>query len=364
MHRPRAAEFLHDQVRTGRFPGLQYVHFTSNSILFRVCAGLAQVAQQRPVSRTTTFNGFSVTKTVTAVAVLQLIERGQLALDAPATAFFPRFPYRGNITIRNLLTHSAGIPNPIPLRWTHLVEEHAAFDRNAFFRTQYAKHSRTTGEPNTRFRYSNLGYQLLGEIIEAVSGVTYEEYVVQNILRPIGVPPRELGFTTDPAHHASGYHRRNSLSYPLLGWLLDRRRMLAVSEGVWQRFQPYVMNGAAYGGLSGTADGFACYVQALLDPGNTILSAQSRQSLFTENVLRNGKPSGMALAWFTGSLNGEPYYDHAGGGGGYYAELRVYPALRRGSVLLTNRTGLKNERILDRVDRAFVEDAEPTVPRR
>jgi CubicO group peptidase (beta-lactamase class C family) len=236
----------------------------------------------------------------------------------------------------------------------HLADAHNTFDRNAFFRAQYANHHRVTAAPNERFRYSNLGYELLGETIEAVSGTTYETYVRTNILERIGIPASSLGFSIDPGRHAVGYHRRASLSYPMLGLLIDRKKVLGEHTNGWHAFRPYYMNGAAYGGLVGTAEGFARYVQAMLQPDNAVLSAESRRILFSENVLASGKASGMAMSWFTGSLAGEPFFDHAGGGGGYYAEIRLYPGINRGSVLLMNRTGLKNDRLLDTIDRAFV----------
>jgi CubicO group peptidase (beta-lactamase class C family) len=143
----------------------------------------------------------------------------------------------------------------------------------------------------------------------------------------------------------------------MLGFLVDGDAVLGDVQDGWRAFRPYHMNGAAYGGLIGTADGFARYLQALLTPSNTLLSPQSRRTLFTENILAGGKPSGMSVSWFMGSVAGEQYFDHAGGGGGYYAELRLYPRIGRGSVLLMNRTGIRNERILDKVDRAFVEES-------
>jgi D-alanyl-D-alanine carboxypeptidase len=63
----------------------------------------------------------------------------------------------------------------------------------------------------------------------------------------------------------------------------------------------------------------------------------------------------MSLAWFRGELDGHTYYAHAGGGGGYYAEVRIYPELQRGSVILFNRSGMRDERFLDRVDRRLIE---------
>jgi CubicO group peptidase (beta-lactamase class C family) len=349
-------------VERSKAPGVQYVHVSGDSVLFRFQAGLADVARGEAVTRATTFNGFSVTKTFTAVAVLQLAENGLVQLDAPAATYLPDFPYPHGISVRNLLTHSAGIPNPIPLRWVHLAEAHGTFDRNAFFRAEYARHPEVKAAPNARFGYSNLGYELLGEIIEAVSGTSYEEYVTRNIIDRIGIPSSELGFTIDASRHAVGYHRRLSFTYPILGFLIDRKTVLGDVTNGWHAFRSYYMNGAAYGGLVGTAEGFARYLQALLKPDSGVLSAESRAILFTENVLSSGKRSGVALAWFSGVLDGEPFFDHAGGGGGYYAEIRLYPGIGRGSVLLMNRTGMKNDRVLNDIDREWVSVHRAPVP--
>ena len=344
-------------VESSKAPGVQYVHVSGDSVLFRFQAGRADVARGNAVTRATTFNGFSTTKTFTAVAVLQLAERGLVQLDAPAATYLKDFPYPRDITVRNLLTHSAGIPNPIPLRWVHLADAHGTFDRDAFFRAEYARHPEVNAAPNVRFGYSNLGYELLGEIIEAVSGTSYEEYVTRNIIDRVGIPSSELAFTIDSSRHALGYHRRLSFTYPILGFLIDRKAVLGDVANGWHAFRPYYMNGAAYGGLIGTAEGFAKYVQALLEPNSGLLSVESRRILFTENVLASGKSSGMAASWFTGTLDGEPFLDHAGGGGGYYAEIRLYPEIGRGSVLLMNRTGMKNDRLLNDIDREWVRTA-------
>jgi D-alanyl-D-alanine carboxypeptidase len=221
----------------------------------------------------------------------------------------------------------------------------------------FDRHHKTKASPNTRFGYSNLGYVLLGRIIEQVSGRTYEEYVTDNILEPIGLSPGDLGFSLSETHQATGYHRRNSFSYLLLGLFLKKSKFMDSGADGWRAFRPYYLNGAAYGGLIGTADGFARYVQALLEPESRILSDESRQILFSENILHGGKPSGMAASWFRGELNGHTYFAHAGGGGGYYAEVRIYPELQRGSVILFNRSGMSDERFLDQVDHYFIHRA-------
>jgi hypothetical protein len=76
--------------------------------------------------------------------------------------------------------------------------------------------------------------------------------------------------------------------------------------------------------------------------------------LFQENQLRNGKASGMALGWFCGQLNGQRFVTHAGGGGGYYCEIRVYPEIGRGSLMMSNRSGFSDERMLNQFDRYFI----------
>jgi D-alanyl-D-alanine carboxypeptidase len=348
------AEALHDEVASGRTPAVQYRFFSADSVLFSYDEGLADIARGRTVGPGTTYNGFSVTKTVTALAVLQLAEQDKLNLDHPAAGYLPEFPYSWEITIRQLLSHSAGIANPIPLRWTHLLEEHDSFDEQAFFRDVFAMHPRIRTKPNARFAYSNLGYVLLGQIIENVSGKPFEAYIVDHILRPIGAAADDLGFSLDESNHARGYHDRRSASYLALGFLMDRQKFMGEAAGRWRAFRPYHLNGSSYGGLIGTADGFTRYLQTLLDPHCELLSEESRHSLFGENILSSGRASGMALSWFKGELNGHTYFAHAGGGGGYYAEIRIYPDLGRGSVIFFNRSGMSDQRFLDRVDRHMI----------
>jgi CubicO group peptidase (beta-lactamase class C family) len=348
------ARVLHNEVAAGRTPAVQYRFVTPDSVLFRHDEGIADITTGTPVSSATAYNGYSITKTFTALAVLRLAERGSLQLDGLAADYLPGFPYSRQITIRHLLAHAAGIPNPIPISWIHLESEHAAFKRDEFFKTVFARHPKVQSAPNTRFRYTNLGYVLLGQIMENVSGASYEEYVSAQILAPLGVSAADLGFVLSDGQHARGYHRRNSLNYIALRFFLDVSKYTEFGSHTWRAFRRFYVNGVAYGGMVGTADGFVRYVQALIAPKSGLLSEESRRLLFTENILDDGKASGMTLSWFKGSLNGHTYYAHAGGGGGYYTELRVYPELARGSVIVFNRSGMSDARFLDRVDRHLI----------
>src|SRR5262245_60199561 len=106
-------------VRQGKTPGLQYVVVTGSSTLFACHRGAADIAGGRPMSADTTLMAYSMSKTITAAAVLQLVEAGQVGLDDPLARSLAWQPYGGEVTIRQLLSHTSGAPNPIPLRWVH-----------------------------------------------------------------------------------------------------------------------------------------------------------------------------------------------------------------------------------------------------
>jgi hypothetical protein len=140
----------------------------------------------------------------------------------------------------------------------------------------------------------------------------------------------------------------------LLGFFIDKPKFMAKAEGKWKPFRRYHLNGASYGGLIGTPMAFVKYVQELLKPNCLLLSDEFKKRLLTENYMDKGKATGMCLSWFTGELNNKPYYAHAGGGGGYYCEVRMYPEIGIGSVVMFNRSGIRDERFLDTLDVHYI----------
>ena len=351
-----AEQFLERQVRRHETPSVQYVFFDRTDILFRSSKGWADLAGRVPIDKASRCHLFSITKTFTALAVMQLAENRRLDINKPVRDFFPGFPYGGEITIRQLLTHTAGIPNPIPLGWIHLPEEHPSFDQASFFRPIFLQHAKLKTGPGEKFAYSNLGYVLLGRLIEEITGSEYEDYVRRNIIDRLGLAPAEMGFGLDEdGVMAKGYQKRWSGANFLLGLFLKKARFMNPPEGRWRPFKAYYINGAPYGGLVGTVGGLARFGQELLKPDGGLISESGRKALFTENRTKDGKSTGMCLAWFTGILGTRRYFAHAGGGGGFYCEIRLYPEIGRGSVIAFNRTGMSDRRVLDRVDKFFLE---------
>jgi D-alanyl-D-alanine carboxypeptidase len=336
-------------------PSIQYLFFNKDHVIHQFCGGFADIKNTVKAADWHTYNGYSVTKTFTALAILQLAEQDRIGIDQPAAIYLPGFPYSNKITVKQLLTHTAGIPNPVPLGWIHLISEHAGFHRNAFFSRIYDKNRKTTCKPNDKFSYSNLGYVLLGGIIEYISGKSYEKYIRENIIGRLGLEPGELDFTiADPVKHAKAYHKRASFSNAVLGLFIDKKKFMNGTEGKWSMFNDFYVNGVSYGGLIGTAGAFARYIAEFLNPGSVLISEESRRLMFTENLTNSGEHTGMCLSWFKGQLDGKVFYTHAGGGGGFYCEIRIYPEAGLGSVIMLNRTGMKDERILNQVDRYLV----------
>src|SRR5262249_34981670 len=147
-----------------------------------------------------------------------------------------------------------------------------------------------------------------------------------------------------------GFIKNLSFTNFVLGFFIQKSRFMGRTEGKWKSFLPFYVNGTSYGGLIGTPMAFVRYIQQLLKPDNHVLSDSYKKELFIENSTAAGKPTGMCFAWFSGQVDGIRYYAHAGGGGGYYCEIRLYPDKGIGSVIFFNRTGVSDERILDKVD--------------
>lgn len=343
---------LDAQVSRGRTPGLQYAFATTKGILVDHSVGQADPMTGRPVDSATCFNGYSIAKTLTALATLQLREQGLIDLDAPIASQIPGAVKSNGATVRQTLLHLAGLANPMPLRWVHRATDHDSFDRQAFVDDALRRYGQPTRRAGTRYAYSNIGYMQLGELVATVSGLSFVEYVRQRIVPALGLLPEDvLDFAVhQPAVHARGCFRRISLTGALMAWALAGRGLVAGRAGRWTVLHDHCVNGDAYGGLVCNASGLLRYATALMTPGR--LLDEASLGLLLEAAAGPG-PS-RSLGWFCGALHGARWCAHAGGGAGYYSELRLYPDLNCASALLLNRPGLRDARLLDDADAELI----------
>jgi len=348
----RARARLDAAVARGDAPGVQYVVVGPSGVLFDGAAGWADLAGRRPLEPGTTMMAYSMTKTFTAAAVLQLVEQGRLGLDAPVRSLLPEIPYDGRLTVRHLLSQTSGIPNPIPLRWVHLPEAHAAHDERAMLARRLAESPALRFAPGERYAYSNLSSWLLGRIVEEVSGQRYPDYVRANLLARLGLTPEEAAFTIpDRARHAKGYLPRWSFMNLARPFLVDGEFIGEYEDG-WLHVKDNYLDGAAFGGLVASARAVGRFLQDQLAEESALLGPEWRRRFLEQQRANDGKPVEMTLGWHVG--RGGAFLFKEGGGAGFHAELRLYPAARVGTVVIANSGTFDVKRFLDEADRPFL----------
>ena len=175
-------------VRTSHVPGAAWGIVVDGELVHTGAAGVRDVASQAPVDADTVFRIASMTKSFTAMAILKLRDERKLSLDDPAERYVPelkqlRYPTTDapRITVRHLLTHSAGFPEDNPWGDQQLSETEAELSRMMRAGIPFSN------APGMAYEYSNYGFAILGRIVSQVSGKPYDEYVTENILKPLGM---------------------------------------------------------------------------------------------------------------------------------------------------------------------------------
>jgi len=328
-------------------PGAQYILVNVKEAILEEYAGFSDIVSRTPVLPETTFNNFSVTKTATATAILLLVEQGLLQLTDQVDLMFDEYTFKYPFTLQQVLSHQAGFADPVPISWIHLAKDEETFDENQFIKQVLSLHSRQKFIPGSKFSYSSVGYLLLSQIIEKISGVSYADFVAKHILSKSS-SSGALGFHIPNSNqHATGYHPRYSLTNLVLGLFLDRNKFVQYHDGSWTAFNPFYVNGKAFGGFIGNVRGLAAYLQSFLI-GSVFQQSQTLKLMFTD------QKGSMALGWFSGSLQNHRFVCHAGGGGGFYTEIRIYPDLQKASAMLCNKSSFSDLRLLDKMDGNFL----------
>lgn len=307
-------------------------------------AGLADLAGQVPAALDVVCPWFSMTKIVTATAAMQLAERGVFDLDTPVLGHVPalrqvRPPgWASRITPRHLLSHSAGLANPIPVRWIHPADQPAP-DPDQFLHSLLATHGRLRFEPGSRSSYSNLGPLVLAAALATVTSTPFTELVGQEILHPLGMNATAFTYTPQTRPRAAvGYHPRLS---PMR--LLLPRWVIGEPAGRWISLRPFLVDGPAYGGLVGPADELARFLRMHLRDGELdgarILSPAAAAAMRQLTV--RGRRYDMGLGWFrpASQRNADPpFVEHLGGGAGFFNLIRIYPTRGVGVAVMGNVT--------------------------
>ena len=267
-------------------PGLTYAIVVKDSIVHSGNSGIANMEKKYPVSYSTAFRIASMSKSFTAMAILQLRDQGRLKLDDPMHFYIPELkqvkpasPDAPDITIRHLLTHSSGLPEDNPWGDRQLsVSDTQMLE-------MISKGLSLSNPPGTGYEYSNLGYAMLGHIIKKASGKYYADYIKENILDPLGMKSTWYEVDEVPEKQlAIGYRRL---------------------DGKWEK-QPLLHDGiyGAMGGMFTTLHDFVKYA-------GLHLSAWPPSQDKDDIVIRNSSIREMQAPWQFSSLN--PSYKYFDG---------------------------------------------------
>lgn len=324
-------------MRAGRIAGLSLAVVDRDGLRYAAGFGEADLALGTPAAPDTGYLWFSMTKVVTATATLRLADEGLLDLDAPAAEYVEALcrPGLPRPSVRRLLGHTSGLANPLPIRWVHPAagpgpEPAAMLDR--LLRRRHAFRS----APGERERYSNVGYLALGEVIGAVAGTPYPEYVQRAVLDPLRMTG--TGFRPAPGvPAATGYAELPRIADPLLRLVLPHG---VVGRRVGDRLalRPFLVDGAAYGGLVGDVLDAGRFLRLHLTDGDAdgirVLAPGT-----AERMRRIGPGAGHGLGWSRGPGEGrQRSVQHLGGGMGFWNLIRLYPDLGLGVAVMTNGT--------------------------
>jgi CubicO group peptidase (beta-lactamase class C family) len=303
------------------------------TVVFTHRHGLADIASHRPVTEHTLFRVASITKTFTAVAAMQLVERGLVDLDAPVDDYLKSYrlvapdPAWRPATVRHLLTHTSGVGEEVPRSGVFrrdFGESVAAGTPIPALAEYYRGRLRLDAEPGTRFRYTDHGLATVGQVVEDVSGEPFDVYLREHVFGPLGMTDTDVVRSeVDRLRLATGY-------------ALRANGPRAVTERDW------VTVGAS-NACSTLAD-MGRYLTALMSGGanehGSVLEPSTLATMFAPQYQPDPRLPGIGLAFYRGELGGHPVVEHQGILPGFDSQIVVAPEDRVGVMAFTNGTRL------------------------
>jgi len=326
---------------TYRIPGAEIAIVSNGNIIYRRGYGVKNLASQQPVNATTRFEIGSITKQFTAAAVMQLVEDAKLSLDDRLVKFIGSYPPANDVTIRQLLWQTTGIPNYTAAKNFVALAERRPGTFGAMLNLIANKPLRFT--PGSRWEYSNSNYVVLGRIIELVSGESYTDYLFSHVVKPAGMTQTAtIGNETQLADFATGYGPNKS------GKELSRA----------PRF------GAGWAGAAGylvsNVDDLATWDNAFF--GGRVIVPKDVSLATSPGMLTDGKPTMYGFGWVIDSQYGHRRIWHNGGTFGYSASNMTYPEDHLAIIGLFNQVQAPAESITAKIFDALHPELVPAHP--
>jgi len=323
-------------------------------IVYTYAYGQANPAAGIPADTRTIYQYGSMTKVVTATALMQLVEQGKVDLDAWPGEYIPEFPERWKVTVRQLLDHSACMQENQRLTNGLIAYPGESFTPLEEVFTNYVKDFPDLGcEPGKAAVYSNPHFLALARIIEEVSGEPYDQYVVDHLLTPLGMGQTQFKFVEANERYAKDQYpaaRVDKFVAELNDYRGSGQEQIVLQKGEsFATLNDYQIL-PPWGGLRGTASDLTHFLQMHLNGGrygdNQILKPETVAAMQEEQTSTDGTPLGFGLSWVIGKDDFGDYYFHVGDGAGSEGTMRIYPDLGLGVVVMSNVRGYQRDRIV------------------
>src|SRR5438067_5335427 len=297
------------EIQQGHLPGFAMGVIRNGKLIYAKGFGVTKLGSNAPITLRSLFHMASVTKTFVATAVMQLVEKGKIDLDAPLTRYLPYFRLNDErytaITIRQMLSHTSGIPDTVNYNWDKPEYDAGALER--FVRS--IADQKLVFAPGEKFGYSNTAYEILGDVIAKVSGESFEDYVQHNILTSLGMKDSTL------------------LVREANPQLLTSPHVMENNQVVVSKIFPYNRAHSPSSTLYSSIEDMSRWAIANLNhgelDGQRILKRETAESMWRPVVAAFNLKEG--ISWFTTEKQGHRLVLHSGGDVGFESLVMLAP---------------------------------------
>ena len=301
--------------------------------------GLADMENDVPATEHTVYRLASISKPVTATAVMQLVEQGKIDLDAPVGKYVSIWPKkRWPVTVRQVLCHQGGIRHYAAKDVRNNTKAYAT----ATASLEYFADDPLIHRPGSKYSYSSYGYNLLGAVVEGASGMSFVNYLEKNVFSKAGTEAmQDDSHARVIKHRAQGYRRTGGGASGEAG--AYRNSMLVDVS--------YKVGG---GGLCSTAADLVRFAQAV--HAGQLIEARTRDMMWKPQKTRSGDPTTYGFGWQISTRDGRRTIGHSGSQARVRTHLLLLPAERVVVSVMSNTEGSNPGRIVTQIA-ALVADA-------
>jgi D-alanyl-D-alanine carboxypeptidase len=328
MNNTKKVDSLLQSVYADDLPGVSVAIVHDGKVILKKSYGVREIDSKEKISSSTNFNIASLTKQFTAMAILQLAEKNKLSLSDKLSHFFPKMNPKlaDAITVKELLTHTSGIPDHYD--YTNTKNMHHAHDRDVLDAIKNTDSTYFT--PGTKFRYSNTAFCILALIIEKTSGLSYHEYLEKNIFLPSGMK------------HSTVWNEQASIRQPAIGYELDSmQKKFRKSQAEENVFFSTEGDGGIYTSVNDYLKWFKALQSGKVFPKKITDEARSIQFAIDKN-----KRPGYGYGWFIDNNDIWKKVYHSGSNGGFRSFSFTIPSQNILIVIFSNRADIDLEEVV------------------